>query len=118
MSLKAEGGGWSGDRLSDWSQLRIGPKNVGPHLVSHQKLRHPGGPGDPVRAIKDRDISKSILERHSDRKARKSIISDHCYVKMRGKIRDNARAIESEVICYVLLNCGHCPWRKPIKASG
>ena len=40
-----------------------------------------------------------------------SIISDHCYMKMRGKIRDNARAFESEVIRYILLNHRHCPWR-------
>jgi len=37
-----------------------------------------------------------------------SIISDHRYVKMQGKIRDNAKAFESEVIHYVSLNRGHC----------
>jgi len=38
----------------------------------------------------------------------KSIISDDRYMKMRGKIKENARAFESEVIHYVSLNCGHC----------
>jgi len=38
----------------------------------------------------------------------KSIISNYRYMKMQGKIKDNARAFESEVIHYVSLNHGHC----------
>jgi len=39
--------------------------------MSHQELRHPGRPGEPVGTVKDGDVSESILERHSDREARK-----------------------------------------------
>jgi len=61
----------SRDHLSDWSWLGIGPSNIGPHLVSHQKLRHSGRPEEPVQTVKDGDVSKSIFERHSDREARR-----------------------------------------------
>jgi len=37
----------------------------------------------------------------------RSIISDDHYMKMQGKIEENARAFESEEIRYILLNHGH-----------
>jgi len=59
-------------------------------------LRHPGGPGEPVGAVKGWDRVKSGLGRHVDRRLEKSIISDQRYMKMQGKIEDNAKAFESE----------------------
>jgi len=65
------GEGWSGDHLPDRSRLGVGPNYIRPHFISHQELRHPGRPGESVGTVKDGDISESVLERHSDRKAGK-----------------------------------------------
>ena len=42
-------------------------RNLCPELLSHQELRHPGGPGEPLRAVKGWDRVKSGLGRHVDR---------------------------------------------------
>jgi len=68
MSPKAEEKWkWNRNSLLHRSRLRIEPSNVRPNLVGYKELGHPGGPGEPIGAVKGGDIGESILGRHSDR---------------------------------------------------
>ena len=104
--------GCSGARSgSGWGcELKSRPgdqaRNVCPEFLSHQELRHPGGPGEPVRVIKDWDRVKSGLGRYIWWKAGKSIISDQRYMKMQGKIKENAKAFKSKDSFYASLSRG------------